>query len=107
MKNVKRIMGRQGKVTSGQLAEKEEQPLRSIIEAIKAQRDRANEKMVKRKKNRLKRRRELHIPSPEFIEHDTIIKMEPKTRVRVELKIREFRKAEPPRIVEPEVLING
>lgn len=107
MKHLKKSQAIQVKVTSGQLAEKPRTPLRSIIEAIKAQRDRANDKMLKRKKSRLKRRKELHIPSSEIIEHDTIIKMEPKTKVRVELQIREFRKAEPPRIAEPEVLING
>lgn len=45
--------------------------------------------------------------SPEFMEHEIVVKMEPKIRVRTNLQIREFRKAEPPTIAEPEVLIDG
>ncbi len=42
---------------------------------------------------------------PEFIEHETVVKMEPKERFRVRLQIREFRKAEPPKIAKSEVLV--
>ncbi|MCX5889457.1 MAG: hypothetical protein NTY36_08390 [Deltaproteobacteria bacterium] len=63
-------------------------------------------KISKRNKKRLERRKETYISFPESIEHHTIIKMEPKAKFRVELKIREFRKAEPPGGVEPEVLID-
>ena len=67
----------------------------------------SKKRILYRKKKRFKKRKEIYIFPPEFIEHDTIIKMEPKARVRVELKIREFREAEPPTIVEPEVLVDG
>lgn len=109
MKNLKRSSLRPVKVPAGQLAARIDPS--SLIEEIKEVYEILSkmDKMetIEKKKRRHRGRKEMSISSPEFIEHETIVKMEPKDRFRVKLQIREFRKAEPPRIAEPEVLIDG
>ncbi len=105
MKNLKSSSIRQVKIPSGQLAAKIDPG--SLLEEIKEIYEVLSKMTVRKKKRKSRGRRDIVIPSPEFIEHETIVKMEAKERFRVELKIREFRKAEPPVIAEPEILIDG